>query len=254
MSNEKLTSHFFFFGRAVEELITLIENVADSVSMGQCNPDSMSLLLANLRIHGPQLEDYSKSTLDQGECSLFPPLSPPSIEARMNHCSFSVCLSAYVKFRNASQDERLSIITRMNLLELIELRAKSWQISDGLNTYYKHKASDVQVLIQKLTLSTHTPRLDARNGISYVFAFFYFRFFIEQPETIPSAVMNDITLLGTSPPANTSLAPNLLSPGELIRTSGKFTKPTKIPGKNYSKDEVVIRNADSGKGMRYFVR
>lgn len=33
----------------------------------------------------------------------------------------------------------------MNLLELIELRAKSWQISDGLNTYYKHKASDVQV-------------------------------------------------------------------------------------------------------------
>lgn len=53
--------------------------------------------------------------------------------------------SAYVKFRNASQDERLSIITRMNLLELIELRAKSWQISDGLNTYYKHKASDVQV-------------------------------------------------------------------------------------------------------------
>lgn len=53
--------------------------------------------------------------------------------------------TAYVKFRNASQDERLSIITRMNLLELIELRAKSWQISDGLNTYYKHKASDVQV-------------------------------------------------------------------------------------------------------------
>lgn len=52
---------------------------------------------------------------------------------------------AYVKFRNASQDERLSIITRMNLLELIELRAKSWQGSDGLNTYYKHKVSDVQV-------------------------------------------------------------------------------------------------------------
>lgn len=52
---------------------------------------------------------------------------------------------AFVKFRNASQDERLSIITRMNLLELIELRAKSWQVSDGINTYYKTKASDVQV-------------------------------------------------------------------------------------------------------------
>lgn len=45
----------------------MIENVADSVSMGQCNPDSMSLLLSNLRVHGPQLEEYSKSTLDQGK-------------------------------------------------------------------------------------------------------------------------------------------------------------------------------------------
>lgn len=51
---------------SVEELITLVENVADSVSIGQCNPDSMALLLSNLRILGPQLEEYSKSTLDQG--------------------------------------------------------------------------------------------------------------------------------------------------------------------------------------------
>lgn len=43
--------------------------------------------------------------------------------------------------------------------------------------------------------------------------------------------------------------PAMLGPGELIKPSGKFPKPTKIPGKNYSKDEVVIRNADSGKGM-----
>lgn len=42
--------------------------------------------------------------------------------------------------------------------------------------------------------------------------------------------------------------PTLLGPGEVIKPSGKFPKPTKIPGKNYSKDEVVIRNADSGKG------
>lgn len=41
-----------------------------------------------------------------------------------------------------------------------------------------------------------------------------------------------------------------LSPGEVVKNSGKFTKPTKIPGKNYSKDEIVIRNADSGKGKK----
>lgn len=40
----------------------------------------------------------------------------------------------------------------------------------------------------------------------------------------------------------------ILGPGEVIKNSGKFTKPTRIPGKNYCKDEVVIRNSDSGKG------
>lgn len=39
-----------------------------------------------------------------------------------------------------------------------------------------------------------------------------------------------------------------LLPGEILKNSGKFSKPTKIPGKNYSKDEIIIRNADSGKG------
>ena len=56
-------------------------------------------------------------------------------------------------------------------------------------------------------------------------------------------------------------------PGEVVGSSGKFSQPTKIPGKNYfkvrrlptrelvatsisvSQDEVVIRNADSGKVM-----
>jgi hypothetical protein len=56
-----------------------------------------------------------------------------------------------------------------------------------------------------------------------------------------------VPLLGTSSSPVQSPAP-LLSPGEVIKTSGKFAKPTKIPGKNYCKDEVVIRNSDSGKG------
>lgn len=174
---------FVYEVQSIEELITLTENIASNLSAGQYNADNMNILLSNLRVHGPQLEIISKDTLDR----------------------------AFITFRNASQDERLNIISRMHLLELIELRAKSWQISDGLNTYYKHKATDVHV----------------------------------QPE-IPQAMMIDLTLLGTSPPSSTQNS-QMLSPGELIRASGKFNKPTKIPGKNYSKDEVVIRNADSGK-------
>lgn len=42
-----------------------------------------------------------------------------------------------------------------------------------------------------------------------------------------------------------------LLPGEIVKNSGKFAKPTKIPGKNYSKDEIIIRNQDSGKGKSW---
>ncbi|XP_053676813.1 eukaryotic translation initiation factor 4E-binding protein Mextli isoform X3 [Anopheles nili] len=163
--------------QSIEELITLTENVAASLVNGCNNADGVNALLANLRLHGPQLENVSKDTLDR----------------------------ALVIFRNASQDERLNIMTRLNLLQLIELRAKSWQVSDGANTYYKHKATNVE------------------------------------PD-----ILADPNLLGSSPPMGQSVVP-ALAPGELIRTSGKFPKPTKIPGKTYSKDEIVIRNADSGK-------
>lgn len=174
--------------QSIEELISLVESVAGTLSNGCNDQEGMTLLLSNLRMLGPQLEMFSKDTLDR----------------------------AFVTFRNASQDERLNIMTRLNLLELIELRAKSWQISDGVNSYYKHKATNVE------------------------------------PETTNLAnTLNDMSLLSTSPPGNNTLGQTsnslLLGPGEVIRTSGKFPKPTKIPGKNYSKDEVVIRNADSGK-------
>lgn len=53
---------------------------------------------------------------------------------------------------------------------------------------------------------------------------------------------------GAGGPSLASLGPN-----DIIRNSGKFSKPTKIPGKNYSKDEIVIRNADSGKGEQGMV-
>lgn len=109
--------YFFQLCVAVDELIQLTENVASTMAVGTNDPESMSVLLHNLRIHGPQLEALSKDTLDR----------------------------AFVTFRNASQDERLNIMTRLNLLELVELRAKSWHNSDGSKTYYKHKANNVEV-------------------------------------------------------------------------------------------------------------
>lgn len=51
----------------------------------------------------------------------------------------------------------------------------------------------------------------------------------------------------TSPPGagNSGIFPR----GAVTKTSGKYSRPAKIPGKSQYRDEVVIRNADSGKIM-----
>ncbi|XP_050740815.1 eukaryotic translation initiation factor 4E-binding protein Mextli isoform X2 [Drosophila biarmipes] len=210
----------------IEELIQLIDNVA--VGLQSCNttPDSITLLLHNLRVHGPQLEAVSKDTLDR----------------------------AFVVFRNASQDERLNITTRLKLLELIELRAKSWENDDTI-AYYKSKQqiSNVELPteyqydagVQPGAFST-SPTFDFSGGVGGVNV---------GAAAATAAVFNAASAAAAAQAAAIAAvgSPNqqhmLLPPGEVIRNSGKFPKPTKIPGKTYCKDEVVIRNADSGKVM-----
>ncbi|XP_034827915.1 eukaryotic translation initiation factor 4E-binding protein Mextli isoform X3 [Maniola hyperantus] len=132
------------------------------------------------------------------------------LEAQYKDCLDSI-FRFFVVFRNGSQDERLDKKTRLYLLELIELRAKNWQTNDPMTEYYKHRGTHAEPLL--------VPTMEG-------------------------------TGRSVSPPPGPAPEPAaLLAPGELIKTSGKFPKPTKIPGKNYSKDEVVIRNADSGKVM-----
>lgn len=116
---------------------------------------------------------------------------------------------AFVVIRNASHDGRLDVTTRVHLLELIELRAKQWHHCDSMDAYYT----------QKLTHLDNHHHNEARS-----------------PEN-PTLMM--MPLASPSAP--------VLRPGEVIKNSGKFAKPTRIPGKNYCKDEVIIRNSDSGK-------
>lgn len=118
---------------------------------------------------------------------------------------------AFVAIRNGSQDEKLDLTTRVHLLELIELRAKQWRHTDSMDVYYTQKLSH-----------------------------------LDNAEAVPDTPTNVLS----SPLAISSpTAAPILGPGEVIKNSGKFVKPTRIPGKNYCKDEVVIRNSDSGKVM-----
>ncbi|XP_041566588.1 eukaryotic translation initiation factor 4E-binding protein Mextli isoform X3 [Drosophila elegans] len=207
----------------IEELIQLIDSV--TVGLQSCNttPDSITLLLHNLRVHGPQLEAVSKDTLDR----------------------------AFVVFRNASQDERLNITTRLKLLELIELRAKSWDNDDTI-AYYKSKQHISNVELPPLEYQydagvqpfSTSPTFGVSGGVGGVNV---------GAAAAAAAVFNAASAAAAAQAAAIAAvgSPNqqhmLLPPGEVIRNSGKFPKPTKIPGKTYCKDEVVIRNADSGK-------
>ncbi|XP_046746979.1 eukaryotic translation initiation factor 4E-binding protein Mextli isoform X2 [Diprion similis] len=120
---------------------------------------------------------------------------------------------AFVAIRNGSQDERLDVTTRVHLLELIELRAKQWRHTDAMDSYYCHKLS----------------HLDSQGDVPLT------------PDTPTNLLTSNLM------PMPSPTAPPILGPGEVIKNSGKFSKPTRIPGKNYCKDEVVIRNSDSGK-------
>ncbi|CAH1389024.1 unnamed protein product [Nezara viridula] len=91
--------------------------------------------------------------------------------------------------------------SRLNLLQIVELRASRWQPPLGFFSYY-NKRSPLQQEFGE--------------------------------------------------PSGEALSDNeqqYLGPGEVLKSSGKYGCPLKIPGKNYCKDEVVIRNSDSGKVM-----
>ncbi|KAK0180454.1 hypothetical protein PV327_006094 [Microctonus hyperodae] len=119
---------------------------------------------------------------------------------------------AFVAIRNGSQDDRLDLTTRIHLLELIELRAKQWRHNDSMEAYYASKLANID-----------DPDVHSLEPIS--------------TPTLGTPLVG-LTSIQSTP---------VLGAGEVIKNSGKFPKPTRIPGKNYCKDEVVIRNSDSGK-------
>lgn len=172
---------------AVESVLQAVDQVAALLASNIPDinyKDSIINLCQHLKVYGAYLEILYKEQLDH----------------------------AFKIFRDKAQDDiRVDMLSRLHLLELIELRAKGWKGTDGMNMYYKKKLNQCS-------------QVDMNESIMSL-----------------SDSMSSVLTLNSSPP--------LLGPGEVIKPSGKFSKPTRIPGKKYCKDEVVIRNADSGKVM-----
>ncbi|KAJ1526224.1 hypothetical protein ONE63_009381 [Megalurothrips usitatus] len=188
---------------SIDEVMALADSVCQHIINGNCGSlqSNVLVLSSSLKLYGQQLETIYKDQLDR----------------------------LFVTFRNGSRDEKLDYVSRLHLLELVELRGSNWTGCDNMSDYYRHKI-------------THTHEAEI----------------LDSPVTPSSAIAglgqfgqaSPFGVLGLTPsPSPTTPQPTLLSPGEILKTSGKFPKPTKIPNKNYCKDEIVIRNSDSGKVM-----
>ncbi|XP_049525142.1 uncharacterized protein LOC119465137 isoform X3 [Dermacentor silvarum] len=127
----------------------------------------------------------------------------------------------FVTLRNASRDDRLEVMGRLRFLELIELRAAGWKPTDFFTDYFKCKYAELE------------PTQAA---------------YLQQPQQQqqPQQAQQQHSMAPITPATSPPLS---LQPTEVLKSSGKFGKPAKIPGRNFLKDEIVIRNSDSGKVM-----
>lgn len=211
--------------QSMESVLAEMDLVSQHMNLGTCDRSvypAIAALCENLKMFGPQLENVYKDQLDK----------------------------CYIALRNGCRDDRLSLAARYRLLEVIELRAMHWQPNENLLNYYKQKLVQIEAEEaamdeqQELISAPTTPLMmtpTGTPGIIYsgqpAFTQQHYNQQLQQQQQLPQT------------PTPQTPTPSLLGPGEIIRASGKFAKPTRIPGKNYCKDEVVIRNADSGKVM-----
>lgn len=212
--------------QSMESVLAEMDLVSQHMSLGTCDRSvypAIAALCENLKMFGPQLENVYKDQLDK----------------------------CYIALRNGCRDDRLSLAARYRLLEVIELRAMHWQPNENLLNYYKQKLVQIEAEEaamdeqHELITAPTTPMLMTPTGTPGVI------FSGQQPAFTQQQYHQQLQQQHSLPqtPTPQTPTPSLLGPGEIIRASGKFAKPTRIPGKNYCKDEVVIRNADSGKVM-----
>merc|ERR1711976_465841 len=135
---------------------------------------------------------------------------------------------AQVALRNACKDTSLDIVARLHLLEIIELRSMKWVLNESVLNYYRQKLSQIDVLQHdgsKRQLNANAPT-----------------FLPVNPNNQSGNILDQLL------PMNTP-APSIIPTREVMISSGKYAGPTQPQGKSYFKDEVIIRNSDSGKVM-----
>ena len=107
---------------SVEEVVQLMEQVTSSLGSKNYDKSVLSLIIrlnASLKAHGNHMEMFHRELLDKAQVAL--------------------C--------NACKDTTLNIVAQLHLLEIIELPAMKWILSESVINYYEQKLSTCEYLI-----------------------------------------------------------------------------------------------------------
>ncbi|GAB6020312.1 hypothetical protein CHUAL_003026 [Chamberlinius hualienensis] len=174
----------------------------------------------------------------------------------------------FVFLRDAAQDLHIDTVSRLRLLEIIELRASGWKGGDHLEMFYKNKIIELENMdplapAPSISSSSGGGGGNINNGT----------------QALASSVSLSTNSSLSSVNNLNNGSSNILAATDVLKSTGKYGKPAKfvslniilyktyhyfrhndkqnynyifylrIPSKNYYKDEIVIHNADSGKVM-----
>ena len=122
------------------DVISLVEKLTKDLSShayDTSTQDAIKDLSLNLKHHGPSLESTHRAVLDN--------------------------LQQVLRF--ACRDNNLDLVSRVYLLEIIELRALKWVPSDHVTNYYKSKLAQISGnLLEEPPKVTASPQSSAKGS------------------------------------------------------------------------------------------
>ena len=118
------------------EVISYIETFLDQNNL---SPAAILTLCSNLKVFGSQLEASHKG------------FENPKYNLYVSNCWFSELFAeqldrAFVHLRNIGRNDKLDKVSRLHILETIELRAGRWTPHDHANSYYQTKLNELEVM------------------------------------------------------------------------------------------------------------
>lgn len=122
--------------------MALADSVCQHITNGNCDRSlqgNVLTLSASLKLYGQQLETIYKGGYSGFRVTLF--LYYQTVSDIVSLLLTDQLDRLFVTFRNGSRDEKLDYVSRLHLLELVELRGSNWTGCDNMSDYYRHKAA-----------------------------------------------------------------------------------------------------------------